>query len=267
MKKFLVCTSMVLFSLLSFVSCTKDGDPISLEDSFKGYWQYTCKYVVINNNRLDSTVNNGAYYAFEDNNQMYVMQDSTVISGVYAAENGIITYTDENSEFKSKSFRIQGDKLYIYETLTNSAGGTYEKGIILTRKNSVPITMMAYIVAASSGSSTSGGSSDPAQLIATWNDIKDYAIASGVKEETDPTSPYTITFKADGTEVSTGTDSPTPAAGSYVVSGNKITITNSADSTDITICYYKFESGNLNLYQQISVEGVDITSGSIMQKQ
>jgi hypothetical protein len=250
MKKILIYTTTILLSLLSFVGC-KDGESLSTEDSFKGVWQYTGDYLTVNGSNLSTNVTSNTLYTFEDNNVLAISSDSASSTGYYSVQDGVISYTDSNGDVITENFKIQGGKLYLYETTTSSTGQTKEKGIILTKKSSISPT-------SSSSSSTS--------LIGTWNDVTDYLIIDGVRADTAAT-PYTVTFNSNGTFTSVGTNFTVPDKGTYTVSGNKITITSSSDSSYVAICYYKFESGNLNLYQITSELGVELTAGGIFKKQ
>ncbi|MDR3706065.1 MAG: hypothetical protein P4L28_09190 [Paludibacteraceae bacterium] len=248
MKKILIYSTAILFSLLSFVGC-KNGDDITTEDAFNGTWQYTSTYSIVNGYDLSSSVTNGETYSFDSNHVLYIMGDTVNQKGSYSVKDGIISYTDESGSYKTKEYKIQGNKLYIYESTTTATGGTSEKGFILTRKSSVVTT---------TNSSTS--------LIGTWKDTKDYLIINGIKTDT-ATTPDSVTFNSDGTFVSVGSNFTVPDKGTYTVSGNKITITSSTDASYVAICYYKFENENLNLYQINSDLGIDITAGGIFKRQ
>jgi hypothetical protein len=254
MKKILSYSTAILFSLLFIVGCKK-GDDLTTEDAFNGTWQYTSTYSIVNGYNLSSSVANGETYSFADNHVLYIIGDTINQKGTYSVKDGIISYTDESGSYKTKKYKIQGDNLYIYETTTTSTGETAEKGFILTRKSSVVTTTPS---SSSSSSSTS--------LIGTWKDIKDYIIMDGIRTDTAAT-PYSVTFNSNGLFTSVGTNFSVPDKGTYTVSGNKITITSSSDSSYVAICYYKFESGNLNLYQINSELGMEITAGGIFKKQ
>ncbi len=178
--------SILIFiaSTLTFVSCTEETEIPTAYETVAGGWEIcqTYKYNETKNANLSDNVSDNNIYIFDKDGALYIISDSTASISRYNISNNNISY-NLGDGYESSLYRINGNKIYIYQKLIEN-GQSVEIGFILKRTkeiNGMPTDAFMSLLSSGdinlteiiSNNNTGSNESNTSSLIGTWSKTED----------------------------------------------------------------------------------------------